>query len=404
MHTVEPAIWTEDDAIAHGVRVLEAKAREMHDGRTVRNVVAVGIRIEQQVRRVHHPDASVGAHGGIGHIKAILEDRVLVVDPVVLRRFVDRDDIGATVMIGRSRRNVVVVGPVIFIAADHTDARGIGILAILRHPEAAAGVEAEVRRLGDLRFRQQQIDSEVRRRTHLRIGVGRRKRLAVELFGATEHPVRLTEHGERRGSRLGLERRTGDERRRGIFPGTFEDALHEVVHDERRFAKEAALPFRLLDVEDDLVPFALLEGTHRDLMTKDLLAGALVAGSEGAAGADLHAVDEDFMRAFKFSEIHADRFLEQITFVLGEERIVHPHPGAIPGVGSDGRTGGRRRNRSGHLPLGESGAEPGEAKQQEKTEGHGDRTETSKAGKGRNLGRKKRQVRRLKNRYDGCPA
>ena len=125
----------------------------------------------------------------------------------------------------------------------------------------------------------------------------------MELFGATEYAVRFTELRERGRGRLNLERRTRDQRRRGIFPSAFEDTLHEVVHDERRFAEEAALPCGLLNAEDDFIPLALLQRAHRDLVTEDLLAGALVGRSERTACADLHAVDESLVCAFEIAEM-----------------------------------------------------------------------------------------------------
>ena len=155
VHAVKPAIRTKDDTVAHRVGILETEAGEMHHGRAVGNVVAIGVRIEQQVRRVHHPDAAIGAHGGVSHVKPVLEDRVLIIDAVVLGRFVDGDDVGATVMVGRSRGDAVIVRAVIFVAADHADARRVRILPILRHPEAAAGIEAEVGRLGNKRLGEQ---------------------------------------------------------------------------------------------------------------------------------------------------------------------------------------------------------------------------------------------------------
>ena len=270
MHAVEPTIRAQDDTVAHRVRVLESEPREMHHRRAVGDIVTVRVRIEQQVRRIHHPDAAVGAHGGVGHVKTVLEDRMLVVDAVVLRRFMDRDDVGPLIVMGRSRRDAVVVRAIILVAADHVHAGRVRILPILRDPKPAAGVETEVGRLGDLRLGQQEVDSQIGRRAHLGVGVGRRQRGAVELLGAAEDAVGFAELGERGGSRLDLERRAGDQRRRGIFPRAFEDALHEVVHDERRFADETALPLRLPDAEDDLVPLALLQRAHRDLMAEDL--------------------------------------------------------------------------------------------------------------------------------------
>ena len=362
VHAVEPAIGTQDDSVAHRVGVFEAEAGEMHHRRAVRDVVAIGVRIEQQVRRVHHPDAAVGADGRVGHVEAILEDRVLVVDPVALRRFVDGDDVGALVVMGRRRRDAVVMRAVILVAADHVHAGGVRILAVLRDPEAAAGVEAEVRRLGDLRLGQQEVDRQVRRRAHLRISLGRGERRTMELLGAAEDAVRLAELRERRRSGLRLEGRTRRERRRGIFPRSLEHALHEVVHDERCLAEEAALPFGMPDAEHDLVPLALLQRAHRHLVAEDLAT---------RAGADLHAVDERLVRSDEVAEMQADRFLEEVALVLGEERIVDAHPGAIPDIGGDGRAVRRRGQRHGRLGDGRNGAKHRCDQRHESTEGHG---------------------------------
>ena len=98
----------------------------------------------------------------------------------------------------------------------------------------------------------------------------------MKLFRTAEHPVGLTEGREGCGGRLHLQRRTRRQRRRRHFPRPFEDALHEVVHDERSFAKEAALPGLVMNMKKEFVPFALFERAHRDLMTEDLSPGALV--------------------------------------------------------------------------------------------------------------------------------
>ena len=226
----------------------------------------------------------------------------------------------------------------------------------------------------------------------------------MELLGAAEDAVGFAELGERRGRRLDLERSTGHERRRGILPRAFEHALHEVVHDERRFAEEAALPLRLLDMEDDLVPLALLQRAHRDLMPEDFLPGVFITGRERAAGADLDAVDEELVRALEVAEVHADRFLEEITLVLGEERVVDLDPGPEPEVGRDGRAGGGRRDRREGLRGGARDGQRGEAPGQAQTEGHGVEDETSEAGVGRNLRRTSGADNRDIFRYDGSPA
>jgi hypothetical protein len=92
------------------VRVLEVEARQANLGRAVGDVVAVRVGIEEQVGRVHHPDAAIAAHDGVGHVEAVEEDLVLVVDAVALRRFVNRDDVRAAVVVRRGRRHLVVSG------------------------------------------------------------------------------------------------------------------------------------------------------------------------------------------------------------------------------------------------------------------------------------------------------
>jgi hypothetical protein len=57
----------------------------------------------------------------------------------------------------------------------------------------------EVRRLGDLRLGQQEVDRQVGRRAHLRVSLGRRRGDGtMELLGAAEHAVRFAGLRERR--------------------------------------------------------------------------------------------------------------------------------------------------------------------------------------------------------------
>ena len=58
MHAVNPAVGAKDNAVADGVCVFEPEPCEMDDRRAVWFIRAISIRIEQQIRRVHHPHAA----------------------------------------------------------------------------------------------------------------------------------------------------------------------------------------------------------------------------------------------------------------------------------------------------------------------------------------------------------
>lgn len=64
----------------------------------------------------------------------------------------DADPVRSSKMAGRGRRNLVVNGPPYAVAADHGEAGGVGILAVFDDPQAAAFVEVQKHRLGNLRL------------------------------------------------------------------------------------------------------------------------------------------------------------------------------------------------------------------------------------------------------------
>ena len=103
---------------------------------------------------------------------------------------------------------------------------------------------------------------------------------------------------------------------------TLEDALHEVVHDERRISQEAA--GRGVggggDADRHFVPFALAEGADGDLVAVEPL----------VTGADLLAVDPQLVGAREVADVDADGFLEQVSLVLREEAALSQDPRAVP--------------------------------------------------------------------------
>ena len=318
---VEPAVRSPHEAVGDGMRVLEPEAREAHLGRSVRHVVAVAVGVEEQIGRVHHPHAAAADDHGVGHVEPVEEYLVPVVHAVAVGVLVDRDDVGAAVVAGRGRRHLVVVGAIIFVAAEHLQAGGVGVLTILGDPEAAASVEAEVGRLRHQRLAQQEVGREVGGGPHLGGGFHGRELGSVDLLGASEHAAGFLEPIERRRRRSLRERATGCVTlARAGLPRSGQHGFQEVIHDERRVAQEAARPGarRLVDPDGDLVPSTLHQGADRDLVAVDGIGSAAERGREGAAGADLLAVHPDLMRAGEVADVHTDRFLEQVPLVLGE--------------------------------------------------------------------------------------
>ncbi len=68
---VEPAIRAKTQAVGHRMRVLQAEATQVHLGIAIGHVVPVRIRVEEQVRWIHHPDAAIPRQGGGGDVQAL---------------------------------------------------------------------------------------------------------------------------------------------------------------------------------------------------------------------------------------------------------------------------------------------------------------------------------------------
>src|ERR1043165_2688146 len=133
----------------------------------------------------------------------------------------------------------------------------------------------------------------------------------MKLFGAPEDAVRFAERLEGRRGRLLHQRPTGRVAvTRVELPWSFEDAFHEIVHDERRAAEEAAGAGRVVNAEGDLVPFPFAQGADGNLVAMDRVASAPVVRRESAARADLPAVHPDFVRAREIANVDAHGFLE----------------------------------------------------------------------------------------------
>ena len=152
MCAVDPAVRAPTQAVGTGMSVFQTEPREVYLGIAIRNVVAVFVRIKQQVRRHQYPCAAATGDHAAGHVQAVEKGFVFVKDPVAVGVLVDGNLVFPAKMIGRRRRHFVVHGPQILVVLHNLQAGGKRVLEILRHPEPAAFIEIHVERLGYGRF------------------------------------------------------------------------------------------------------------------------------------------------------------------------------------------------------------------------------------------------------------
>ena len=163
LRRVEPAVGPPAQAVDDRVRVFQAEPLKVDLRVAVGHVVVVPVGIEEQVRRVEHPDASAAAQRRRGDVQPVHERLVPVEDAVAVGVFVNRDLVSAANMMRRRRRHLVIDGAPDAVVAEHLEPGRERVLQILHDPEPAALVEAQAHRLADDRLGQDQIDLRGRR-------------------------------------------------------------------------------------------------------------------------------------------------------------------------------------------------------------------------------------------------
>ena len=209
---VEPAVRTPCESVRDAVRVFQPESRKPHFRRPVRDIVPVGVRVEQQVGCVHDPDASPAAQRRVRHVEPLQHVLLPVIESVAVCVLMHADPVRASVVVGGRGRNAIVFGAVVLIPAEHLDAFRIRVLPVLRDPHPTSSIKAHVRGLGDLRFVKQLLDDQVFIGLESRQSIFRRKPSAGDrLHGRIEGCRRKAEVGVRvEGAlRLGIDRQQG---------------------------------------------------------------------------------------------------------------------------------------------------------------------------------------------------
>ena len=159
---VQPAIGTPAEAVGDGVRVFEAEPLEMHGRVAIGTIVVIAVGIEQQVRRLQHPQPVAIKGEGRTEAQPFDKDAMLVVATIAIGVFMNRDAIEPGKMPGGWGGNAVVNRAEKLVPRDHLQPGGIGVLNELADPEPTAGVPLDAERLpnvglGDRHFQFQVI-------------------------------------------------------------------------------------------------------------------------------------------------------------------------------------------------------------------------------------------------------
>ena len=183
VHAVEPSIGAPRQAVGERVRVLESEAGQPYFGLAVREPVAGRVPIEEEVWRIHDPDAAVSGQDAGGDVQAGDDVLVRLERSIAVLVLEHRDLVGAPHMIRRRRGHAVVAGAEVLVVRGDGESGGKRILQVLHDPQASAIVEVQIDRLPDHRFRRDQL--------HRQPGEWpeRAKRLIRRRGGLTLHPA-----------------------------------------------------------------------------------------------------------------------------------------------------------------------------------------------------------------------
>jgi hypothetical protein len=143
------------------VQVFHSKSFQVNHRITVRHIVPIGVRVKQQVGRIEHPYSIAAGECRRANVQAGDEIANLCEMPVSIIVLKNSDLVRSRDLMGRWRwREVIIFDAPIFIVPHHLQARGKGILQILNDPHAAAFVESQIHRLGELRLGNRQLHAQ----------------------------------------------------------------------------------------------------------------------------------------------------------------------------------------------------------------------------------------------------
>ena len=249
--------------------VLEAEAGQMHHRVAVRDVVGIAVGIKQQVRRVHHPDPVAAGQRRVGQAEFVGENLVRVVSAIAVGVLVHGDAAAAGRVMRRRLGLAVVLGSVIFVAADLSQPGRVRVLHVMRNPQPPARIETEMRRLRHQRLVQHGLDGQAVVQLESRKTLARAEPLTVhQRLRLEKHAAGLMKLVVGGAGRLGSERLARRRRFRAgsVFPLAAEQAFEKVALNRRAIVPELAEAVAVENLDGEFVPLALGQAAGRHLV------------------------------------------------------------------------------------------------------------------------------------------
>jgi hypothetical protein len=136
-------------------------------GVAVGKIVAIAIRVEEQVRHLQHEDASVPEGKSRGQVQPIDEILTAVHAAIAVGVLQDRDPVGPAWPMRWRLGDPVVLGPREPVDLHPLESLGVGVLQILNDPQTAAIIKLNRDGLTDQRLSCDEADLKTRMRLHL---------------------------------------------------------------------------------------------------------------------------------------------------------------------------------------------------------------------------------------------
>jgi hypothetical protein len=140
------------------VRILQTESSEAHLRIAVRQSVSGPVAIEEQVRRVHHPNAAAPRQHTRRDVQARDDILVSVECAIAVRVFQHGDLVHTPDTVGWRCRYGVESSPQVLVVRGDVEAGGKRILEVLDDPQPSAIVEVQVDGLANHRLRRDQLD------------------------------------------------------------------------------------------------------------------------------------------------------------------------------------------------------------------------------------------------------
>ena len=167
LRAVEPAVRAPGQRVRHRMSVLQTKPAQQHFGIAIGNIVMIAVGVKQQVRRLNDEHAAVAYRHAGSEVQTGDEVLEFVRHTVAIGVFADRDAVLAFGPARRRLRHAVVFRSQILVNADRFQPGGRRILQILNDPHPAALVEADGKRLPDVRLAGDELCLEAIRDFHV---------------------------------------------------------------------------------------------------------------------------------------------------------------------------------------------------------------------------------------------